>query len=194
MWKLSDFQRKILRAGSLFILLGVPILGVAALSTLPALLSDEKVIRVAEGQSEFELPDRGLFGGSTTVYGSVTTPERPSPAELGCRLLSEDGDEYNSAKLQGLWTLTMPEITVDGTELSPLFEVAYESGDRVQCDHLDQVAPVGFTAPNAFGSSSGIVFMMAVSGALTCLVVGGVGFFVLSPRGEAANPGGGWRF
>lgn len=179
---LSQAQRVAMRLGALMCLLAVPILAVVAVVTAPDFSADEEIVWVAEGESEFELPEPGLFGGSSTVYGSVSTSERPSPADLDCRLLSEDGAERSKAKLRGLFTLGQPSITVDGTELSPLFEVSYARGDRVQCADLARVMPAAHTAPSTFGSASGTVFVTAVGGALTCLVVGVVGMVVLRPR------------
>lgn len=182
---ISEAQRTAMRLGAVMCLLAVPILVFVAVATFPG-SSDDEVIWVSEGESEFALPDPGLFGGSTTVYGAgVSDGERPSPADLGCRLLSDDGTERSRAKLSHLTVMTKPTITVDDTTLSPLFEVSHDRGDRVQCDGLDRVTPVGYTASSTFGSSTAIVFMTAASGALVCLVLGVAGVIVLRPRSPA---------
>lgn len=178
---LSDAQRMAMRLGAVMCLLAAPILAVVAVTTLPERSSGEEITWVSEGEQEFELPDPGLFGGSSTVYGAVITTERPSPADLECRLLSRAGNELSRAKLSALSVVTQPPITVEGTELSPLFEVSYDRGDRVQCDDLGQVTPAAYTASSTFGSSAGVVFVAALGAALTCLVLGVIGVIVLRP-------------
>lgn len=190
---ISETQRKVMRAGALVVLLAAPILLVVAASTLPTLLQEDEITWVAEGESEFELADPGLFGSSSTVYGS-TTEVLLGPKDLGCRLLSEDGEERGGAQLSELAVVTKPPITVDGTELSPLFEVSYAKGDRVQCDDLQRVTPVGYTASSTFGSSTAMVLMASLTGVVTCLALGIGAFFAFGPRGPVDDGRSGWRF
>lgn len=194
MFKFDNTRRVVVRVFAVLCLIGVPMTGVVAAATLSDLLQDEKIIWVAEGESEFEVPDPGAFGSSSTVWGS-TDEILVSPDELGCRLLSRDGQELSSVHLSHLSVVTTPSITVDGIELSPLFEVSSEAkGNRVHCDNLDEVTPIGYSASPSFGSSTAGVFMMSLLSTLTLLVLGPVLWFTFAPEMWGVSAGRGLRF
>lgn len=174
---LSLAQRTALRFGAIMCLIAVPVLGIVAVSIVVSSSGDEQLSVVAG--STVTLPDPGLFGRSSVVYGP--TSERPSPSDLGCRLLSDSGEPRSTAKLSHLSVVSKPKMVVDGAEMSPLFSVSHAKGDRVECTDLGSVTPLALSTPSTFGTSAGPVLALAASGALICLVLGVGGLVIVRP-------------
>jgi hypothetical protein len=182
--RLSSAQVTMLRLGAALCLVAVVPL------TLAALLIDSGApsgadVTLVDDPASYALPDAGLFGGSVTVYGATDAPSTP-PSDLGCVLLSEDGDELSTAKLSELAVVRAgtPAITVDGQRLQPLFEVkSYPDGALLACSDSAGAEPLAVSRPATFGSAALAVRVVAGAGALLFGVVGVVGLLAFRRRG-----------
>lgn len=179
--RLSSAQLAVLRLGATLCLVAVVPLALVAIlvGSGPA-----ATVTTVDDPTSFALPDPGLFGGSATVYGHADRPS-VSPRDLGCVLLNRKGDEANQAKLSELAVLLgePSPVTVDGQTLQPLFEVKnYPSGATIECSAAAGAEPLAVSEPSTFGGAALAVRITAAAGALLCLVLGGVGWWVLRPR------------
>ena len=119
------------------------------------------------------LPRLGLFGGETALYGVADRPGVPA-SDLGCRLLSADGDELSSAKLSDLRVLLgrRGSSELGGTTVEPLFIISsYPSGAVLACTDADAFAPLALAEPSTFGDNAGLVRATAIGAAVTCALM-----------------------
>ncbi|MEZ0577366.1 hypothetical protein [Nocardioides sp. MH1] len=181
--RLSSAQVTMLRLGAALCLVAVVPLVLAALLIDSGDPSSADVT-VVDDPTSYSLPDAGPLGGSVVVYGVADSPSTP-PSDLGCALLSEDGDELSTAKLSDLAVLRAgtPGVTVDGRRLQPLFEVkSYPDGARLACSDATSAEPLAVSRPATFGSAALAVRVVAGAGALLFLVVGVVGLLAFRRR------------
>lgn len=182
---LSGDRRAALRFGSAALVLAAVILSVFAFTIDSGPTTAADLEQVPDG-TEIVLPRLGLFGGSVTVYGTTDRPA-PTAADLGCSLLSESGSRQSSAKISDLRVLGRPDVSRDGVDLVPLFEVGhYPSGSRVVCETASNVTPLFVSAPRTFGGLGLLVRVFAATSAVLCLVVAAIGLLLTRRRGPAS--------
>jgi hypothetical protein len=179
--RLSPAQALVLRLGAVLLSFAAVVLVVVALSVEPTDPGGGELEAVDDSGS-FTLPRLGVFGGETVVYGVAEGPAVPA-ADLGCRLLSEGGNELSTAKMSHLKVLGRTSAELAGTRLEPLFAVSsYPSGASLSCADAEDYSPLAVAEPSTFGDNAGLVRATAVGGAVACLLVAVVAWLLGSRR------------
>lgn len=181
----SDAGRKAMRLGALFLVVGGLISAVIGFVALRSDPPDDPV-RVDVG-TRVSLPTPGLFGGRAILYGQDDTEGQPTRQELGCRMITDTGEEGNRAALSHLDALDEDRRVIDGSGLVPLLVVrSYADGWSIECDG----AAARAAQPMYLLKGTPLVDMVpmaAFSFTALALVLGVAGLIVLRPRGEVSH-------
>jgi hypothetical protein len=168
-----------MRLGALFLIVGgliSAVIGIVALRSDPP----DDPVRVDVG-TPVPLPTPGLFGGQAIIYGQDDA-DGATRAELGCRMITDTGEEGNSAALSHLAALGEDRRVINGQGMVPLLVVrSYADGWAIECDG----AAARAAEPMYLLKGTPLVDMVpmaAFSFTALALVLGVAGSIVLRPR------------
>lgn len=140
--RLSPRRRLTLRIGGVFLIIGAAVAAIAGV--VPRAPASSDPITVTPGLPA-NLPSSGFFANRTLLlYGSVQG-ERPTEADLGCRLLDGNGVRTSPSKVSALGALGGKRREVAGVPLDPLVRVrGFDSGWALVCegDSLERLRPL----------------------------------------------------